>query len=262
MDDLTLYAPNKEETIKQIETVKRFSNDICMEFGLDKCAFLVLKKGRKIESENIEIEEDIIRELEQEHTYKYLGIEESEKIEHNLMKAKVKKEYRRRIKLILKSELNPRNKMQAIKTFAIPVLSYGFGAIDWMQGDLNNLDVMTRKMLHMQKMTYRNQCVARLHVARKKGGMGVPSVDAIYKSEIKGIGKYLKRKQDKFIRWVYEHESLKPSSTSIVKKMNDYLRDRNISEEEEEIRSNETLEKKIKNIKDLYKEKREEVNLE
>ena len=152
--------------------------------------------------------------------------------------------------------------MQAIKTFAIPVLSYGFGAIDQMQEDLNNLDVMTRKMLHMQKMTYRNQCVARLHVARKKGGMGVPSVDAIYKSEIKGIGKYLKRKQDKFIRWVYEHESLKPSSTSIVKKMNDYLRDRNISEEEEEIRSNETLEKKIKNIKDLYKEKREEVNLE
>src|ERR1700755_1936335 len=101
-----------------------------------------------------------------------------------------------------------------------------------------------------------------MHVARKEGGMGVPSVDAIYKSEIIGIGKYLKRKQDKFIRWVYEHENLKPSTTSIIKKMNDYLRDRNINEEEEEIRSNETLEKKIKSIKDLYKEKREEVNLE
>ena len=127
MDDLKLYSSNREETIKQIEIVKRFSNDICMEFGLDKCAFVLLKKGRRIESENIEIEGDIIKELEQERTYKYLGIEESEKIENNIMKGKIKKEYRRRLKLILKSELNPRNKMQAINTLAIPVLSYGFG---------------------------------------------------------------------------------------------------------------------------------------
>src|SRR5678816_2622973 len=102
--------------------------------------------------------------------------------------------------------------MQAINTLAIPVLSYGFGIIDWMQEDLNKLDVMTRKMLHAHKMTYKNQCVPRIHVSRKKGGMGVPTIDIIYKSEIIGIGKYLKGNDGRFIGWVHEHENLKPST--------------------------------------------------
>src|SRR5678816_2538281 len=149
--------------------------------------------------------------------------------------------------------------MQAINTLAIPVLSYGFGIIDWMQEDLNKLDVMTRKMLHAHKMTYKNQCVPRIHVSRKKGGMGVPTIDIIYKSEIIGIGKYLKGNDGRFIGWVHEHENLKPSTTSIIKKMNDYLRDVRFDGEG---RNNESLEREIKNAKMTYKEKREEANLE
>ena len=48
MDDLKLFSPNRTETEKQIEIVKRFSEDIEMRFVLDKCAFLTLKKGRRV----------------------------------------------------------------------------------------------------------------------------------------------------------------------------------------------------------------------
>ena len=56
---------------------------------------------------------DINRELqvlEQEKTYKYLGIQESEGIQHQQMKERLKQEYRRRLRMILKSELNARKK--------------------------------------------------------------------------------------------------------------------------------------------------------
>jgi len=41
MDDLKLIAKSEEELQKQIKTVKTFSDDIHMEFGLEKCAKIV-----------------------------------------------------------------------------------------------------------------------------------------------------------------------------------------------------------------------------
>ena len=72
-----------------------------------------------------------IQELELEKTYKYLGIEESEGIQHQHMKERLKQEYSRRLRMILKSELNTRNKITAIGALAVPVLRYNFGIIKW-----------------------------------------------------------------------------------------------------------------------------------
>ena len=72
---------------------------------------------------------DINREkqgLEQGKTYKYLGTEEGEGIQHQQMKERLKQEYNRRLRIILKSELNARNKITAIGTIAVPVLKYSF----------------------------------------------------------------------------------------------------------------------------------------
>jgi hypothetical protein len=45
MDDLKLTAKSEEELQKQIQTVKDFSDDIHMEFGLEKCAKITYKRG-------------------------------------------------------------------------------------------------------------------------------------------------------------------------------------------------------------------------
>jgi len=47
-----------------------------------------------------------IKELEWMKTYKYLGVEERRNIKHKNEKQKLKKEYRRRLRLILNAELN------------------------------------------------------------------------------------------------------------------------------------------------------------
>jgi hypothetical protein len=71
-----------------------------------------------------------MQELEQGKTYKYLGTEESESIQHPQMKERLKKEYTRRRRMILKSELNVNNKITAIGALVVPVFIYSFCIIN------------------------------------------------------------------------------------------------------------------------------------
>ena len=69
-----------------------------MEFGLEKCAKIVLKRGKLIHSQNLIFYFNIeIQEFEQEKTYKYPGTEESEDVQHQQMAERKKKEYIRRL---------------------------------------------------------------------------------------------------------------------------------------------------------------------
>ena len=47
------------------------------------------------------------------------------------MKQKLKKELVRRTRLILKTELNSKNRITAISTLSIPVITYSFNIIFW-----------------------------------------------------------------------------------------------------------------------------------
>ena len=51
-----------------------------------------------------------------ENGYKYLGIIEGEEIKHQEINEKIKKEYIKRLKAILKSKLNSGNTVEAINT--------------------------------------------------------------------------------------------------------------------------------------------------
>jgi len=87
MDDLKLIAKSEEEIQKHIKTVKNISDDIHVEFGLEKCANVVFKRGKLVHLQNLVIDINReIQELEQGKTYKYLGTEESEGIQHQQMK--------------------------------------------------------------------------------------------------------------------------------------------------------------------------------
>ena len=67
MVDLELYRKNEKQVDNLIYTVRVFSSDIAMEFGISKCAVLVMKRGNVVKCEG----------LEEEDGYKYLGILEA-----------------------------------------------------------------------------------------------------------------------------------------------------------------------------------------
>ena len=55
MDDLKLYSRNEKGLDSTIQTVRLFSKDIRMEFGIEKCAMLVMERGKIVKSVGIEL---------------------------------------------------------------------------------------------------------------------------------------------------------------------------------------------------------------
>ena len=87
MDDLKLFAKDDHELEGLLQTVKKFSDDIGMKFGLEKCTKVTFLKGRLEKSTSIKFDNSTkIKELEQEEVYKYLGINESNKIQKEVIK--------------------------------------------------------------------------------------------------------------------------------------------------------------------------------
>ena len=131
MDDLKLYGRNMQELDSLVQSVRIFSTDIGMAFGIEKCAAVKNSTGRVVESEGIELpNRDTIKELEENDGYKYLGILECDKIKSSEMKEKIKKEYFRRVKLMLKSKLSAGNVIMAVNSRAVSLLRYGAGIVD------------------------------------------------------------------------------------------------------------------------------------
>jgi hypothetical protein len=84
MDDLKLTGRSEEELRNEIKIVKTFSDDIKMNFGLEKCARISLKNGTIYAKQHIgNTVENEIKELEPMKAYKYLVVEENHNIEHN-----------------------------------------------------------------------------------------------------------------------------------------------------------------------------------
>ena len=54
MDDLKLYAGSEKELESLVNVVESYSRDIGMEFGMDKCAVLKAKGGKRVLEEGLE----------------------------------------------------------------------------------------------------------------------------------------------------------------------------------------------------------------
>jgi hypothetical protein len=80
------------------------------------------------------------------------------------MKERLKHEYIRRLRMILKSELNARNKITAIGALAVPVLRYSFGIINWRIEEIKQTDRKTRKMLTTYRMHHPKADIHRLYI--------------------------------------------------------------------------------------------------
>ena len=84
--DLKLYANDDKELEGILSTVKKFSNDIGMEFGLDKCARAIFINSKRTRTTAFELDIDTTnRELDQDETYKYLAIDGGNGIQHSKM---------------------------------------------------------------------------------------------------------------------------------------------------------------------------------
>lgn len=192
MDDLKLYGKSKNELEAMVNTVRIFSDDIRMKFGLEKCATVVMKRGRKVEDNGIKMPDGQSMDDLGEESYKYLGILEADKIKMDSMKEKVRTNYYSRIRKLMKSSLNGGNVIQAINSWAVAAIRYTAGILEWTDEELKNMDRKTRKILTMNRGLHPRADVDRLYLPRKDGGRGMVSVREVVRLEECSLSDYVK----------------------------------------------------------------------
>jgi hypothetical protein len=211
MDDLKVYVKNNMELESLMNTVRIFSSDIGMEFGLQKCAILVMKRGKIEEGTGDMIMPDggEIKAMDEDSDYRYLGVLECETIRNEKVKTLVKEEYKRRLRSMLKSKLNGGNLVKAINTYAASIMRYTAGIVKWNKEELEVIDRMTRKQLTLYGALHPKSDVDRLYVDRKDGGRGLFSVEDLVRHEERQLNHYMKNSKESVMKAVYEKVKIK-----------------------------------------------------
>ena len=74
MDDLKLYGNDERRIDSLINTVRVFSDDIRMAFGLKKCGVVVMKRGKVVKYDGVDLPDGRRMKSVEEDGHKYLGI--------------------------------------------------------------------------------------------------------------------------------------------------------------------------------------------
>ena len=80
---------------------------------------VILKKGKLFHFHGIHLPNQEITKEVDENGYTYLGILQLDEIKERQMEIRVTAEYKRRLRLILKSKLNRKSKIQVINTWVV-----------------------------------------------------------------------------------------------------------------------------------------------
>ena len=153
-----------------------------------------MKSGKRHLTDGIELpNQDKIRTLAENDTYKYLGILEADTIKQEEMKNKIQKEYPRRTKKLLETKLNSRNLINGINNWPVLLVRYSGPFLKWSRDEHGQMDYRTRKLMTMHKTLHPRDDVERLYVSRKVGGRGLASIEDSVDASIQRLEDYIEK---------------------------------------------------------------------
>ena len=144
-----------------------------MEFGIEKCAMLVMKSGKRHMTDLDILEADTIKQVQ--------------------MKDMIRKEYLRRTRKLLETEISSRKLIKGINTWAVPLVRYLGPFLKWTREGLKQMDQRTRKLMTMHKALHPRDDVDRRYVSRKQGRRGLASIEDTVDASIQRLEDYLEK---------------------------------------------------------------------
>ena len=206
-----------------MKSAKSAMQDIGLDWNPKKCSVVHIKRGVKVEdTESLAFDEaSVIKCLEEEAQYKFLGVLESIRQEDQIAFKLAAEVYLNRMSIIWSSPLSDFNRIVYVASnqYALPALTY----LMWRQHlpimELQRIDREKRKIVVEQGEKHLLGSIALCHLARQCGGQGLCSVKAEYKAiKIKGALNLFKN-EDPTMELVrqFEDRSVRLGHCSIVK---------------------------------------------
>ena len=184
-----------------VQTVRVFSEDIGMGFGIETCAMLVMEKGKIVKSVGTELPGGkVTKSLQEGESYKYLGILEADKFLEEKIKLIVSKEYIRRLRKVLKSRLNGGNLFRGVNTWAVSLFRYSAAFVSWRKSELQATDRKARRLFTIYGALHPKSDGNRLYIPRKEGGRGLISIEDCVELAIRGLEVYVHGSEERLIQ--------------------------------------------------------------
>ena len=179
-----------------------------------------MKSGKRHLTDGIELpNKDKTKSHAENETYKYLGILEADTMKQAEMKEKIKREYLRRTRKLLETNLNSRNLIKGINTWAVPLVRYSGPFLKWTREELKQMDQRTRKLMTMHKALHPRDDVDRLYVSRKEGGRGLASIEDSVDTSIHRLENYIQKHEGGLITaTVHETENTMNNRMTVTRK--------------------------------------------
>lgn len=167
-----------------------------MAFGLDKYRFQSIVRGKLRKIDYTLDNCDVIKSMEVNEFYTYLGIQQAKRVADRLVRDDVKGKYLERIRTISKTLLNGKNMYKAINTYAIPVLTYTFGVLNWTTTDIEHLRRKTSVLLTKMRVHHPKSAIERITLPRCKGGRGMIDISNLKNQQLLSLRTYFFKKQE------------------------------------------------------------------
>ena len=143
------------------------------------------------------------------------------------MTEKIRKECYRRVRAILKTELNSANRIEDINTSAIPLVTFSLNIVNWTPSYIKKMDTKIRKLMTCNRMHHPKADVDRSYIPRNEGGRGMIQLELSLKTTTIGMQKYLETTKDWMLQLVHNHEQRKKLH-SIMKESTKFAAELNI----------------------------------
>ena len=137
------------------------------------------------------------------------------------MKEKVINGMKKKLRVILATELNSRNVITAINEVVAPTVSYTFGVLNWNETEIDGIDKAVRKLPNMNKMFEIRSNVDRLYVSRRQGGRGLISVREAFNATNIRLAHYIQNRKERTIEVCAELD--KKKKISVIKRAEKYV---------------------------------------
>lgn len=172
MDDIKLFCSNERD----IDLLIHLSTSYYKRFRFDKCSRMLAKRAKVGGTEGVELPDGRVTDIPD--SFKYLGIPQANGNHKEAARRSATAKYLQRVRQVLRSQLNGKNKIQAVNTYALPVVRYPAGIIRWSRKDIKATGIRTRKHLTMYRGFHLKFGSLRLYDKRKYGGRGLVSIRA------------------------------------------------------------------------------------
>ena len=141
--------------------------------------------------------QDKIRTLGKNETYKYLGILEHDTIKQGEMKDKIKKKYYRRTRKLLKIKLTSRNLIKGINIRAVLLVRYLGPLFKRIRDVFKQMEQRRKKLMTMHKALHPRDDVDRLYISRKEWGRGLASIEDSVDALIQRFDVYIGKHEER-----------------------------------------------------------------